>query len=232
MPLTTSQAPGGASPLWIIALFIALSEVTAGVASITTDGATRLLFAIFAVVFPVGVFVTFIWLLTSGHAPKLYSPTQYTEAITPEIYADGVNRRTRAEIQVYDRAVAEVFAYAAERQAVPAAQQEPLIGRFEQSVRARSIEVDIAQVAPGRDPFLFKVGDETTVSDLLDDVYFAMAPHVEPYEYLKSWALVTEDGELILREHGASRVGMRSDLRGLEEAGIAAGSRLRAVRYP
>jgi hypothetical protein len=92
--------------------------------------------------------------------------------------------------------------------------------------------VDIEQVAPGRDPFLFKVGDETTVSDLLDDVYFAMAPYVEPYEYLKSWALETEDGELVLRELGPSRVGMRSDLRGLEEAGIAAGSRLRAVRYP
>ena len=137
-------------------------------------------------------------------------------------------------MQVYGRAFAEAFADVADKQGVPVAQRELLAGRFEQSVRSSSVEVDIDPIAPGRDPVLFKVGDESTVSDLLDDLYFAMTPNVEPFEYLKSWALVTEAGEVI-HDLGSSRMGRQSqarDLRGLGEAGIAPGSKLRAVRYP
>ena len=72
MPLDSSRAPTSASPLWIIALFIALSEATAGVAAATTDGAARLIFACFAATFPVIVLFVFVWLLVK-HAPKLYA---------------------------------------------------------------------------------------------------------------------------------------------------------------
>jgi len=102
MPLTTDKAPASASPLWIIALFIALSKATAGAAAAITNGVTRLIFACFAVTFPVVVFVVFTWLLIK-HAPKLYAPGQYSREITPEIYRTGINR---ADATLLGRAVA------------------------------------------------------------------------------------------------------------------------------
>jgi hypothetical protein len=60
MPINVSRAPAAASPLWIIALFIALSEATAGAAAITTNGVTRIIFACFAVAFPTLVFLVFV----------------------------------------------------------------------------------------------------------------------------------------------------------------------------
>jgi hypothetical protein len=72
MPIDVSKAPSAASPLWVIALFIALSEATAGGAAITTNGTTRLIFACFAVAFPSIVFGVFVWLLIK-HAPNLYA---------------------------------------------------------------------------------------------------------------------------------------------------------------
>jgi hypothetical protein len=106
MPLNTSRAASAASPLWIIALFIALSEVMAGVASIATDGTTRLLFAIFATGFPIGVFAVFVWLLIK-HAPNLYSPGQYTETTPIETFKSATAPQVHA-MQVH--AVAEGLA--------------------------------------------------------------------------------------------------------------------------
>jgi len=104
--LDTSNAPASASPLWIIALFIALSEATAGVAAIITNGVARLIFAVFAVSFPTVVFVVFVWLLVK-HAPNLYAPGQYSKDITPEMYRSGIRRDERIFI---GRAFAESMA--------------------------------------------------------------------------------------------------------------------------
>jgi hypothetical protein len=57
-PINTTSAPRAPSPLWIIALFIALSEFMAGVAVIATSGRTQMVFAVFAVVFPAVVLIS------------------------------------------------------------------------------------------------------------------------------------------------------------------------------
>jgi hypothetical protein len=227
VPLNTSRAPSKASPLWIIALFIALSEVTAGVASITTDGAARMLFAIFAVAFPVGVFVTFVWLLIN-HAPHLYPPGEYSESITPEIYAAGISRHRRTEVRVIAKAMAEVLGDPA------AGRQAELVDQFEQVVVSSSVEVEIDAVVPGGSPVLFAVDEDTRVRDLLDELYFSMSSRVKAFHYLKSWVLVTQDGRL-LDEIGtawARRHGQAADERRLADAGILPGTKLGAIPYP
>ncbi|MEU4295202.1 hypothetical protein AB0E63_43875 [Kribbella sp. NPDC026596] len=230
MPLTTSNAPSGASPLWIIALFIALSEVTAGVASITTDGAARLLFAIFAVAFPIGVFVVFVWLLTN-HAPKLYPPREYSGEITPEMYAAGVSRNSRAEVHVYGKAVAELLVGQSDG---TSGKREELADQFQQAVVSSSVEVEIDAVAPERSPVLFPVDEDATVRELLDALYFAMAPHIRPFQYLESWALVSEQGTVFdaIGTAWARKKRQSVDDRRLAEVGIFPGDKLRVIPYP
>ena len=67
--MNTSDAPSAPSPLWIIALFIGLTEVIAGLGAIATDGTTALIFTVFAVGFPVAVLGVFTWLLLGRMLP-------------------------------------------------------------------------------------------------------------------------------------------------------------------
>lgn len=95
-------APETTSPLRILALFIALSEATAGAAAVGTDGGARLLLASFAVVLPLIVLSIFVWLLLR-HPGNLYPPDRYTAETGIEKYVgvlrDGENHdRNRAVV--------------------------------------------------------------------------------------------------------------------------------------
>jgi hypothetical protein len=242
MPLDVSRAPSTTSPLWIIALFIALSEATAGVASITTNGATRLIFAIFAVAFPIIVFAVFTWLLTA-HTAKLYPPDQYSENITPGIYNEGVNAHrqlvfTHGTSAVFAKAVAETIRVPLADEGgkfdnlSPAEQQDELYRAFELSVRESTVTVDISPIAPGADPRLVPVSEATTVAELLDDIYFSLVPRVKPYEYMKSWMLREPSSGRIFKDMGtrwAQDRGAHEDTRLLSEVGISPSSELEVV---
>jgi hypothetical protein len=229
MALNTSRAASGASPLWIIALFIALSEVTAGVAAITTDGAARLIFAIFAVSFPVVVLTCFAWLLVA-HTPKLYPPDQYSNDISPERFAAGV--RTGISKDNFDflghvmlEALVDSNSIGGSGERTADEAKSNLIERFEASARERAITVDLSAIAKGAPEFLFPADDVSTVSDLLNNIYFALAPNVGPFEYLSSWVLRREDGE-ILDQVRSGREALEVDMRTLTDVGIEPGERL------
>lgn len=231
MPLDVTRAPASASPLWIIALFIALSEATAGVAAITTDGSARLIFACFAVSFPTIVFAVFVWLLIR-HAPNLYAPGQYSKEITPEIYRSGIGI-SRAESLFLGRAVAETVVPLLEgdegesREVVV----EQVARRFETAVAESSITVRINRIKPGAEALQIPVTEDTTVDSFLDFIYFALRPAVKPFTYRETWVLADEQGSEY-SEMGtiwARRQNLASDARHLTEVGIVPGSILTAV---
>jgi hypothetical protein len=231
MPLDTTKAPPSASPLWIIALFIALSEATAGAASITTNGSTRLIFACFAVVFPTLVFAVFIWLLVK-HAPKLYAPGQYSKEITPEIYRIGISR---ADSIVLGRAVAETVvpllggeSGTETREAVV----KKVARRFETLIEESSIIVSLDQLKRRADPLQIPVGPETSVQWLLDTIFFALDPAVEPNTYGRAWMLIDDDGNQYAemgRSWARDHLKRDKDPRTIDEVGILPGSHLTAI---
>ena len=112
-PINTTSAPRAPSPLWIIALFIALSEFMAGVAAIATSGTTQMIFAVFAVIFPALVLILFVWLLLT-HPANLYSPGQYTAGTTVETYVRALTRENRDEATQLREAFSAVVAATAE----------------------------------------------------------------------------------------------------------------------
>lgn len=228
--LNTSNAPSAATPLWIIALFIALSEATAGIAAITTNGTTRLIFACFAVAFPVVVFSVFVWLLIA-YAPNLYAPGQYSSVITPEIYRAGIRRDEQIVIgKAFAESVAPLLMDAgtgvSNREVV-----EQLARNFDAAVEAQSVSVDLDELKPYAGELSIPVTNETLVGSLLNQIYFVLSPAVKPFTYGESWLLEDSLGKVyddIGTEWARSR-GLDMDNRPIAEAGIRPGSRMRVV---
>src|SRR5688572_9888667 len=77
MTIDTSSAARQPSPLWILALFIALTEVIAGLAAINTGDSVQVIFALFACLFPLlvlGAFFLVLW----KRPYAFYTPRDYT----------------------------------------------------------------------------------------------------------------------------------------------------------
>jgi hypothetical protein len=235
--LNTSDAPRYPSPLWIIALFIALSETTTGVAAIVTEGAIALIFTIFAVTFPLVVLSVFIWLLLN-HPGNLYSPWQYPQGTSIEGYVAALSRETRRTTVVLGAAIGEAVATAAAadyaRSDIPAKRDDirrMAADTFDKAVSQSSITVDRSRFFGAVEPVHIPVASDTTVDELLDSIFFTLSPSVEPFTYNKSWVLA--DSDLVPRNAmgtlWAQRQGRQRDERSLADAGMIPGSTLIAV---
>ncbi|BEP13995.1 hypothetical protein acdb102_23060 [Acidothermaceae bacterium B102] len=259
MPLDTSSAPSAASPLWIIALFIALSEATAGVASVTTNGVTQLIFAIFAVAFPSIVFLMFVRLLIK-HTPKLYAPGQYTGTLTPQVFADGVNGRETlspdlslllgsATLNLVEAAVSrrgakfevEINDEVGIVDSVDATVRQPELTEDEE--RSRLLDVWLKTVNEGTifvdlSDFKFNLmelvpmTDATTVRELIDRIG-GIIGLADPMAYGAVWVFENRDG-YIYSEMGprwAVGNGQADDMRALSAVNITAETKLKVRRW-
>jgi len=230
----TNEAPPYPSPLWIIALFIALSEVTTSVAAITADGLSRTMFTVFAVGFPILVLVIFIWLLIKYPA-NLYSPWQYTSEVGIETYITALSRQYRATSLVYSQAATELAASTTTEDASGtdrrSRRQEQITEKFERLIENRSVIVDRSELIPNARHVKIPVTEDTTTGDLLDSVYFEIAPTVRPFTYGISWILVDETGTHLngMGTLWAKNRGQVRDERELQDVGIYPGSRLKAI---
>jgi hypothetical protein len=235
VPLDTN-APSTASPLWIIALFIALSEAMAAIAAIATDGLTRLIFACFASLFPLIVLTVFIWMLLK-HPGNLYSPAQYTEQTKIEDFVQVLSRANQDREVVLKGAIAEAVVTAKMGESVPTASRdqdslrEQVVESIARFVDEASITVDRASILEGAAPVQIPVTEETTVGSLLDSIYFTISAAVEPFTYNNSWVLADEDFGVLenMGTEWAEQQGWSRDTRSLNQVGIKPGSRLAVV---
>jgi hypothetical protein len=233
MPIDVSRAPSGASPLWIIALFIALSEAMAGTAAIATDGTTRLIFAIFAVCFPVAVFATFVWLLIE-HPANLYPPGEYTEQTPVTVYDQTL---TKGGLALFANAVSEAALTAVtvhsdqEGLEDPRTLRDQVAHSFERAVEEGSVTIDRAQLIAGAEPVQIPIAEDALVDSFLDSVYFQIRPEVKAYTYGSAWLLVDAAGRPLdeMGTQWAKAHGNTRDQRPLSEIGILPGSSLSVV---
>jgi hypothetical protein len=235
VPLSTVSAPSNASPLWIIALFIALSEAVASIAAIATYGVSRLLFTYFATGFPLVVLTVFVWMLLK-HPANLYSPGQYTEQTGIEAYVQALTRANRDQQEVITHAVAEAVVTAAETKSTPVSAntnslREQVIESIDRYVDRASITVDRRFIMEDAEPVQIPVTEKTTVGSLLDSIFFTISTVVEPFTYGSSWVLADEGSELLgdMGTKWAEQHGLTRDTRSLKEVGIKPGSRLLVV---
>jgi hypothetical protein len=231
MSLNVAEWSSNPSPLWIIALFIALSEAMAGIAAIATSGTTRLIFAIFAVAFPLLVLTIFVWLLLA-HPANLYSPQQYTANTTIQKYAEVLSRERRASAVVLKEAASEASALIAVDHGAPQSDErrDEVARNIERIVEESRVKIDRSAILPGADPIEIPVTSGTTVDELLDSVYFSISGAVKPFTYNKAWVLADADRPRFdIGTQWAKSEGWQRDSRTLAAAGIAPGSTLFAM---
>ena len=81
------------TPLWIISLFISLTETVVGVAAVRASGVVQVLFTVFAIAFPILVACAFFWIL--WHRPWVfYTPQQYSQTGDARTFIDALRSRS------------------------------------------------------------------------------------------------------------------------------------------
>lgn len=236
--LPPGDPPGGLNPLWIIALFLGLSETTVGVAAATSDGWVQGLLAVFAVSFPVLVSTVFFFILWQ-RPEVLYAPGDFPEHVPISTYVDGMRRRSVRDPEIVQAVVNDTL-----RAVLPAALDsdanaddvlEEAMATAEQTLAERTLTVDVSPVTgvPG-DVFHCTVFSTQTVSDFLDALWVhALQGSVPPLRYGRDWVLVDEQSNKRLSHLGsnwARRNSTDRDDRLLSGVGITPASQLVAVR--
>ncbi|MFC7865094.1 hypothetical protein ACFU5B_14900 [Streptomyces murinus] len=236
--LPPGHPPRVLNPLWIIALFLGLSETTVGIAAAESSGWVQGLLAVFAVSFP--LLVSTVFFLILWQRPEvLYAPGDFPEHVPISTYVDGMRRRAAQDPDIIQAVVNDTL-----RVVLPAALESPsdasdvleeAMATAEQALAERVLTVDISPItkAPG-DAYRCTVFSTQTVSGFLDALWAdALDGFVRPFRYGRDWVLVDRQSKRQLRDLGsdwARKNGMESDERLLSGVGITPASHLVAVR--
>ena len=236
------------NPLWIIALFLSLTEATIGISASQAHGWVQGLWAIFSVAFPTAVaavFFVFLWKKPFVfYAPRDFSVETpvgvYVAAMGPtgKGALQAVEETVRSAINTALTTVAVVTDQSAASSAVEIHQAvESIVASATEDYRSKAIEIDISGISPkliGEDPMQFFADGDTSIQRLTDQVYFRISGYVRPYRYGKEWVL--EDArsgkryENMGKQWAGEHLGVAEDTRLLSEVGIVPGARLTAVR--
>lgn len=235
--LPPAGPPRVLNPLWIIALFLGLSETTVGIAAALSSGWVQGLLAVFAVAFPVLVSAVFFFILWQ-RPEVLYAPGDFPEHVSISTYVDGMRRRTAADPDAIQAVVNDML-----RTVLPAALSsasdasdvlEEALANANQVLAERTLTVDIGPMTgvPG-DLFRCTVFSTQTVSAFLDALWVHLSDYVLPFRYGRDWVLVDQQSNKPLRDLGSywsARNHTEADDRLLSGVGITPASQLIARR--
>ena len=235
------------TPLGIIATFVALSETVAGLAAIRTEHAVQMIFAIFAVAFPVliaGVFFAVLW----KRAFVFYPPQEFGDEIDVKRYVEAMRSQAIGNNEILAIVRSSITEALESKQAravlttmaSPAGDggdtglrkaSEVLVRQAVENLQGALVTVDMSAFSAPACLLPYKP-DEGAFT-FLSAIYYQIADHVDAFTYGKSWALRdASSGELILpatiRWQGDDAVA-NSQLT-LEEFGLHAGMKVEAIR--
>lgn len=224
------------NPLWIISLFLGLTEVVIGLSLTQADGWVQGMLATFCVALPVAVgacFVTILW----RRPWLLYAPRDFPEAPTlPDFrqWTDGSNAARISTISLENVDHAIQAAIEGSTAAESDAEVQDLVAAATAAYRRQTVTVDLQDAFPEKanmDPLVVPVSETTSVSDFLGTIWWALERRVPPFTYTTTWVLETPASDTRHDQIGTlvakSAMKSRSDLRTLPDVGIHPGDHLR-----
>lgn len=223
------------SPLALMAVFLGLTDLFACAAATQTIGWIQGMFAIFCVVLPVAVGVAFFVLLWT-RPNLLYGPGDFADGAHLDMYMRLLGMHNRAlstQAEGYETGIEEAVttAEAAGKRADVGQFVEHVVSTADRVANARSITIDVSGFQPEVPPVRFFANEASEVSELLDFVYFSLAPAVRPWTYAEQWLLRKADGTTLtnLGSSWARGERHRRDDRALDTLGLVPGDHLVAV---
>lgn len=239
------------TPLWVITLFVSLSETVTGIAVTQASGGIQVALTAFVIAFPILVATAFFVVLWN-RPYVFYAPTEFGRATDVGLYVEAMQRRNATEARSYDQVQEAVRSAVSSPEILN--QLKAVVGTHVdvaadrglrqvldrvaaaavRNVEQRFIAVDTSPILGARGgvrriPF----NPEVTVFEFLDDLWFSFSGHVPAYSYGTSWvlkdmatgALIMDAGRTWARQHNQAE-----DTRSLADIGLGPGMRLQAVR--
>ncbi len=249
-PAVTERA--GFTPLGIIATFVALSETVAGLAAVKTDGSVQLMFATFAISFPVLIAVAFFSVLWM-RAYVLYPPKEFGKEVDVRQYVEAMRHQAIGNNEIHDlvkKTISETLASQSAQSAIlhVAEKSEPSSEALMKAAEALSVEavdrlqrsvvtVDISEFANGTltTQLVFPFQPDEEAFTLLSAVYYQISDFVRPFTYGKSWVLQDVDSGELLLPHSipwADNHALADSGATVKQMGIVAGQSFRAIPMP
>lgn len=233
--------PRVVNPLWIISLFLGLSETTVGVVAALASGWVQGVLATFAVTFPVlvsGAFFATLW-----RKPEvLYAPGDFPEHVSVGTYVDGMRRGSRGQVELLEEVVRDTlesvlpsFLSSAATPAQVTQLVNEAVASAHEGIASRVLTVDLSSVDSTVRDFQvqFPLFDEATVADFLDRVWVMLRDHVKPFTYGTRWILVDRKAGRTFADIGTewakANLGVDEDYRLLKDVGIHASLDLAAL---
>jgi hypothetical protein len=251
------RPPRVITPMWIIFLFFAFTEVVLGLAVFKTTGGIQVALTIFVMGFPLLVAAAFFYLLI--YRPEnIFSPGEFrsdagyiesrTIAYGSRSLSTQEDLNTKIEQEITQRLTSGQFA-----KRISPLQGEELTEALEDTAVTLSKEIRetnfftvcLDRIAPDLNDLTMPIAAFTTFHGLLDEIYFRLrslhsegaVPEVAvpPRTYGTHWVLRNkETGEVFksiwMLEDVGSRDPLVSDHRSLQEVGIKPGMTLEIVR--
>lgn len=241
--LTSAPRRRVANPLWIISLFLVLTEVTVGVSATQATGWIAELFAVFSVAFPTVIAVLF-FIVIWGRPYVLYAPQDFSKQTSVEAYVSAINSARSGQMKAVETAVRTAISTnietladgnltAEERHAAVNAAVESATHTFAEltiEVNLEAIDEDFRSRSPIS---LFIDPETTTVGDVLTQIDLAIARYVEPGSYGRIWTLRDQRTGRPFPAGSAQNGGVDpvDETRLLREVDVDPGARLVAVRF-
>lgn len=257
--MTDEQKPStgrSLTPLWVISLFVSLTEAVLGIGVIQTNGAIQIALTVFVIVFPLlvaGGFFTVLW----NKPYVFYSPTEYGQQNVRE-YVEAMQRRVLNEGELYNRLRQTIRSTLTSDEIIIELSdaisrvtgerlREEIVGnvtKIMDSIAERTMEgvrkegfitVDARPLLGTRNGKIWQIpyGQFVTVSDFLDNLWYLLQPYGIPsMRYGELWALRDTKTGKVLRDMGrrwAHTRGQTLDTRSLSDVGITPGMKLEAI---
>jgi hypothetical protein len=210
------------TPLWVIALFLSLTETVLGIGVIRTTGGIQIALTAFVMFFPTLVAIGFFAILWS-RPYVLYPPTEYGPQTDVTVYVDAIRGKVRdetAQALVEAGNIAEVTSIANIR-GIPVEQIERDLAQRSQILHVTvevtdPLEPEEKIEGPGR-PMIFVrdffswIGGTVVSSD------------ISSLSYGRSWVLVEKRSGTVLRDFGTRNNRPRNSSYKLNEIGLISG---------
>lgn len=242
---------GGLSPLWIISLFLSLTETVLGVGVFRTKGGIQVALTAFVIVFPVLIAIAFFAILWK-RAIVLYRPADFGSDVDPQSFADALRDRGADQADLYETIENVVHATFASQQTISEVLstvssgsedaredlEETLVAaaiRTVESIKETGFVTIDAFAVPGAavdEVWEVPFEGHKTVANFLDDVWLRLRRLVliPPFTYGTEWVLIdpkTDEPFVDIGRTWARARGLLEDARPLVAIGIEAGMVIR-----
>lgn len=242
------------TPLWIIALFISLTETVLGVGVIQTSGGVQIALTVFVLSFPLLIAGTFFFTLWKKPW-VLYAPMEYGTGTDVKDFVREMSGKTPlGELQIYSQIQQSIQDTLASPEVIAKLSKVPLRGEYADREIVKNILSDAAAKAEENirqqafltidsRPFESNGGHiwqvpydrSNTVRSLLNDIFFSLrkgTSSLPAHNYGKVWILRDTTSGRVFTNMGRSwamKQNRENDERKLTQVGIEPGMTLEIV---